>query len=329
MRIPTLILLCLLFSFAAICNAAEPEDAATPVLKQGRDAMNARRYTDAVSAFKKANKIRDNRCYECYMGMAGAYLRMGDLKNAVESADKAAGVAASDAERAQAHNMKGGAYLRITPGDPKKAEAEYREALRLDPHASILHLNLAMALFKQSQDEAGKEELRAYLAGKPDEKDASFAEQLLENPRRARERYAPDFALTTMDGQELSLKQLAGKIVVIDFWATWCPACVASIGDMKELVKKYNGRVVVVSVSADRDETAWREFVQKKKMDWPQYLDDKGSVCRLFDVHAFPSYMLIDGEGIIRKVIVGSNPQESLVVKLKDELKILSQNQVK
>ena len=62
---------------------------------------------------------------------------------------------------------------------------------------------------------------------------------------------------------------------------------------MKELTRKYaNAKVVLISVSADKDEKAWREFVASKKMDWPQYRDTNESVLRTFAVHSFPTYWL-------------------------------------
>lgn len=81
---------------------------------------------------------------------------------------------------------------------------------------------------------------------------------------------------------------------------------------------------MLISVSADADEQKWREFVDKKSMEWPQYRDSKGQIQKSFGIHAFPSYILIDTEGIIRQQIVGENPQQSIVHRLKDSLASLS-----
>ena len=124
-----------------------------------------------------------------------------------------------------------------------------------------------------------------------------------------------------MQGQDISLRQLVGKTVVLDFWATWCPPCRESVPELKELTRKYpSGLLVVISISADEEEKKWRDFIAKKGMDWPQYLDSDHGMRKLFAVNSFPTYLVIDGEGVVRKRIVGLNPQESVIHRLKDEL---------
>ena len=111
---------------------------------------------------------------------------------------------------------------------------------------------------------------------------------------------------------------------MLDFWATWCPPCRASVSELKDLTRKYaNAKVVLISVSGDQDEKAWRDFVANKSMDWPQYRDTNKSVISSFAVRAFPTYMVIDGDGIIKQVITGMNPQETVVHRLKATLQAM------
>jgi thiol-disulfide isomerase/thioredoxin len=127
--------------------------------------------------------------------------------------------------------------------------------------------------------------------------------------------------VTTIKGQKISSTEFLGKVVVMDFWATWCPPCRESVGELKELTRKYpSDKVVVLSVSADKDDAKWREFVEKKNMDWLQYRDADDHVLKLMGIHAFPTYIVIDSEGIIRDRIVGENPQQTIVGRLKDKL---------
>jgi thiol-disulfide isomerase/thioredoxin len=123
----------------------------------------------------------------------------------------------------------------------------------------------------------------------------------------------------TLDGQDISLSQFAGKIVVMDFWATWCPPCRESVPELQALTRKYSrDKLVLISFSADNEEQPWRDFIAKKNMDWPQYWDRDGRIRREFSVNAFPTYLVIDPDGFIHQRIVGLNPQQSVVARLKD-----------
>jgi len=80
-----------------------------------------------------------------------------------------------------------------------------------------------------------------------------------------------------------------------------------------------------ISVSADENESEWKEFVAQKNMSWPQYRDADGRVRRAFQVESFPTYLVIDGDGIIKQRIVGLNPQETVVHSLKATLAAMPQ----
>lgn len=292
------------------------------LLKDGDQVLAAKHLDDAAQAFKKASKAENEKCSRCSQKLAEAQFRLGDEKGALNSCDKAIAVAATDADRAAAHGAK--ADILVASGDAKRlkeAQAEYQSALQIDPTFAEYRLRFALALFKDSRDAEGKEQLTAYLQLAPTGQYVSYAKRLQDNPRRARDNYAPDFQVTTIKGEKVSSTDFRGKVVVMDFWATWCPPCRASVPEIKELTKKYSSdKVVVLSVSADKDDAQWREFVEKKKMDWLQYRDADQHVLNLLNVRAFPTYIVIDPEGIIRDRIEGEDPQQSIVGRLKDKL---------
>ena len=304
--------------------------AGSPVLgadyQQGKTDLDAGKYAEALKAFKKANKQQNDGCVPCLLEMSFAMARLGDTRGALNSADKALASAQTNEWRAEAHAMRGDVLL--GQNDEKKrteAEAEYRTAVQLNPQAPDGHLKLAIALLKEVKDTEGKDELNQYLRLAPNGKYAGYTKTLLANPRRAREDYAPEFSVTTLRGDTISLNALAGKFVVLDFWATWCPPCRASVGELKELTRKYpRDRVVLISMSADKEEDQWREFVAKKEMDWDQYRDAAGMIQKTFGIRAFPTYIVIDPEGIVRQRIVGENPQQSVVARLKSVLTTLT-----
>src|SRR6266851_53000 len=154
------------------------------------------------------------------------------------------------------------------------AETEFRDAAQLSKDIALFHFNLATALLRESKDDLGTQELKTCLALNPGEPLAERAKQLLVNPHRALENVSPEFQLITLQGETISLKQLSGKIVVLDFWATWCPPCRESVPELKDLTKKYDpGKLVLISVSADDDDAAWHQFIAENRMTWPQYRD--------------------------------------------------------
>ena len=306
---------------------SNPNPAFTEQIEAGKRALNEGRYKDAAAAFKKAVKLQED-CYSCYTGLAVASQKLEDRKGALESCDKAISSAKTDALRAYAHNLKGNLLMANAEKstDLGAAESEVRTAVQLDPAVATYHLNLATILIRQSKDEAAKPELEACLAANPAADVAKVAHTLLADPRHGRETFAPDFKVKALTGEQLSLQQFTGKVLVMDFWATWCPPCRESVGELKELTRKYpSEKLVLISVSADKDDDAWRDFIGKKHMDWLQYRDSDRQLQDAFAIHAFPTYLVIDGEGIIRTRITGLNPQDSVVHRLRATLEQMPQ----
>jgi hypothetical protein len=100
--------------------------------------------------------------------------------------------------------------------------------LALGTNLPILHFNLGYTLLQEGRDAEGIAELKKFTAVESEGAKADQALKLIENPRRAREAYAPDFSFITSEGEYLSLDDLRGKVVLLDFWGTWCPPCVES-----------------------------------------------------------------------------------------------------
>jgi thiol-disulfide isomerase/thioredoxin len=291
--------------------------------KQGRDALSSAKYSDAISAFKKANKLQNDSCVDCYLGLATASLHLGKPQEVLENSDKALQFATTDSQRVFAHNLKGSALVMGKPdtGKLEQAATEFRAAIALSPSPPALHLNLAKVLLKQSKDDEARAELQKCLALKPDAAMTEQAKKFIAEPKLGREDLAPPFQITSMQGEKISLRQLTGKVVVLDFWATWCPPCRDSVPELKELTRKYpSEKLTVISISADDDEKAWQEFVAKKDMDWPQFRDSNRQIRISFGVRLLPTYLVIDGDGAIQERIEGRNPHQTIVYRLRDKL---------
>ena len=124
---------------------------------------------------------------------------------------------------------------------------------------------------------------------------------MIANPVRARSPFAPDFSFTTEQKQSLTNDSLRGKVVLLDFWGTWCPPCRESVPMLRDLNKRYSGKAFqLVGVSSDEDLDVWKTFIAEQKMDWSEYIDLEGRVLESFKVDSFPTYVVLDKDGVIR-----------------------------
>jgi peroxiredoxin len=112
---------------------------------------------------------------------------------------------------------------------------------------------------------------------------------------------APDFSFTDLQGKKHRLSDFKGKVLLIDFWGTWCSPCVASIPKTLEAYGKYHARgfeVLGVDASDKRDKL--EAFLAEKKIPWMQTMeDDDGPIATLYRVMGWPSYFLIGADGRI------------------------------
>jgi thiol-disulfide isomerase/thioredoxin/Tfp pilus assembly protein PilF len=279
-------------------------------LERGRAAMTRNQYQEAIAEFRHVLKTT-NACLECYFQLTQAYQKLGAHKDAAEAARKALEIAPDNRSRAMAHNALGveiSALLGHGKIHNDEAEREFRAALQLDPNDNSASYNLGAELMMEMRDAEGISVLLEYVKRVPDGKDAKLARALIENPRRARESFAPaDFALVTKDGEYVTLEEIKGKVVLLDFWATWCKPCEAALPALQHLSKRYaKDQFVLVSISVDQDDQAWQNFMASHRMDWPQAIDRDFKLRQMFNIKSYPTYVLIDTEGIMRSYVIGS-----------------------
>jgi thiol-disulfide isomerase/thioredoxin len=300
-------LLLVLFVFPAGAASAAQDKPSNyeEELRNGDAYLQRRMFVQALQAYKHAYSLTDKRSYDAVVGMALAYRGLGAHKNVLDLCADGLKLAGDDkAHQAQMHNLRGAALTALAdkPDDKRlpEAEKEFREALAANESLVAARLNLGIALLKLGRDADGIRELKTYVEAAPKGTDVENARKMIEDPRRARESFAPDFSFTSKDGEYIALEDLAGKTVLLDFWGSWCAPCVASTPGLIKLQRKFAGQPVVFLGIAQDQEDNWRRYLEKNRMDWPQYLDTPHRVLRLFNVSVYPTYIVLDGDGIVR-----------------------------
>jgi len=118
---------------------------------------------------------------------------------------------------------------------------------------------------------------------------------------------APPLRLPALGGQEVDLQSFSGRVVLVNFWASWCGPCVEEMPSLENLYRTLSPRgLVVLGVAADEDEGALRAFLARAPVTFPVLRDPGGRRAGArFGVTGYPATFLVDGAGVIRQVFLG------------------------
>lgn len=279
----------------------------------------------ALEALKKADKQDGGHCIACQKNIIKCALELQDWKAAETAAEEAIAEAQGNKDVALAHYDLG--MVLMDQGLTKKkddsfarAHQEMAKALEAVPNfPQALYIDgRALALLKQ--DDAAKVQFERFVQlAKPEDPKRQRAQRYISEPDLARARMAPAFAVTTLDGRHISLDDLQGKVVLIDFWATWCEPCREALPHLRETVKKFEGQpLVILSVSLDSDDKKWKEYIANNGMTWLHYRDGgfTGTVSKLYGVTAIPHTFTIDADGVLQDEHIGDASLDGKLRKL-------------
>ena len=122
-----------------------------------------------------------------------------------------------------------------------------------------------------------------------------------------------DFTLFDINGNTFTLSSLRGKWVVLDFWATWCGPCLASMPHLKDYYQKYAGKFEIVGIASESEEATWVNMVKDMELPWinvinPQNSAKEKDLTNVYGIEGFPTYIILNKEGKIHKEYLGAQP---------------------
>ncbi len=165
-----------------------------------------------------------------------------------------------------------------------------------------------MVAFGFSLQSCSNDSADARAAAKPVAQQQSQTQQVVDNSSSA----APDFELTDQNGKTIRLSDYRGKVVILDFWATWCPPCRKEIPGFVNLYSQYNKKgVEIIGISLDQQ--GWevvRPFMKNYNMEYPVSIGDREIVMNYGGIQAIPTTFVVNKKGEIADRVVGYHPPE-------------------
>ena len=324
--------------FAGLPLSAQPTDsipaASSTKMDEGRKYEESRELSAAADSYRAAVKA-GRTCRPCLLALARVQAAMDLYKESAASYMQASTLAPDAPGRshdeASAAQVLWGGYFDLRDGlgehakDPKKAAASLAAAsmavekavadAAANEQARMLRGHVLAALRK---DEDASREFAACAAIPGTSADeCARALRFSRNVAIAREQAAPTFTATTLAGKPVTLASLSGKIVLIDFWATWCKFCERDSDYVQSTLDAFDkDKYVLLEVSVDDDERKWRSYVRSNRLEGVQTRDDTKTVADAFHVTGYPTYIVLDGDGNIRMRAVGAEADMKKEIRL-------------
>ncbi len=122
---------------------------------------------------------------------------------------------------------------------------------------------------------------------------------------------AHDFTLTDISGKAFTLSSLRGKVVVIDFWGSWCGWCIKGMPEMKKAYEKYKGKLEIVGVDCGDTDAKWKAAVKDLELPWVHVYNPKGmgDITGTYGIQGFPTKVIVGKDGELLKTVIGEDPE--------------------
>ena len=322
-------MLCLLVPVSAQEKSGEPTDEkARKTYENALKSLREHKTQWALDDFKKADKQDGGHCLACQKQMIKLGKELGDWKTAELGAEEIIAEAQAMGPKDAAIAQYQLALVLLGEGLQKhkeeiflRAHDELGKALAAYPGFPDAFYVDGRVLAQLKRDDESKARFEQFVKMRTatDDPDRQRALRYISRPELARAKMAPPFSITTTDGQRISMDDLQGKVVLLDFWATWCVPCREALPHIRQVAKKFQGEpLLILSVSLDSEEQKWKDFIIKNEMTWPQYRDGSfnGPIARMFGVNAIPHTFTIDADGVLQDEHIGDASIEGKLKKL-------------
>lgn len=131
---------------------------------------------------------------------------------------------------------------------------------------------------------------------------------------------APDFAITTDAGKHVTVKDFGGKLLLLNFWATWCPPCISELPSLNQMAAEVKGSgVVVLGISVDKDKAAYDKFLKKVKLNFETSRDPAADISSEYGTFKYPETYVINSDGKVLEKFIADQPwtDPAIITRLK------------
>jgi thiol-disulfide isomerase/thioredoxin len=299
---------CLAFVLSPALFAQTTQNpAVTAALHESADFRQRGQLSSALDSARKALKLAKGSCDDCQRLVVDLQFQMDRPHDAASSAASWTSHASSPAEKATAEYLQARALVledkeKHNDALLHRADQVLQQAAKDAPSDPAVHLLEGRVLAALKEESDAKAQFLA-CAATPGATPIQCrrANAYAQNISLAANDEAPDFTINRTDGTPITLESLAGKVVLIDFWATWCGPCARDRSYVQSIAKDFDkNNFVLLGISTDEDEDVWKNHVHANRMVGIQVRDHRDAMKDMFHVSGIPTYLILDGNGIIR-----------------------------